>query len=61
MNPTNRIPTCVICGDAIDESVGETPVYCDNDVGDYDGDAYHLSKCEDEVFDKVYAEVGGDE
>lgn len=56
--PTNRLPTCQVCGEPIDESQGEVPVYTtDIDVGEYDGEAYHLNKCEDGVFETVYVEV----
>jgi len=53
-------PTCIICGRPIRESAGEVPVYLGNefpDLGDHDGSAYHLRKCEDDVFETTFAEV----
>lgn len=59
--PTNRLPTCVICGGAINEANGETPVWiepCDqDDYGNFDGEAYHMGKCEDEVIETVHCEI----
>lgn len=59
--PTNRTPTCVVCGDPIDESKGEVPCYIEpsdqDDYGEHDGEAYHLNKCEDGIFDEVIAQV----
>lgn len=53
-------PTCVVCGDPIREP-GETPVCLDeemrDDLGEYDGDAYHLERCEDGVFAEVHCEL----
>ena len=52
-------PTCVICGQPVRESDGEVPVYIGNEFefGEFDGYAYHLKKCEDEVFETTFAEV----
>lgn len=58
--PTNRLPTCVICGDPIDESAGEVPVFVGPEIAaeyEYDGTAYHLNKCEDDIFDEVWTEL----
>lgn len=59
--PTNRTPTCVVCGEVIDESAGGVPVWLDaemaEELGEHDGEAYHLNRCEDGVFDEVHAEV----
>lgn len=61
MTPSNRTLTCVICGDPIDESSGQVPVILDQDqreeIGDYDGSAYHLNQCDHSVFETVYAQV----
>lgn len=57
----DRIPTCVVCGNRILESKGEVPCYIPpndgHEYGDYDGEAYHMNKCEDGIFDTIYAEV----
>ena len=59
--PTNQLPSCVVCGDPINESAGEVPCYLPGDLtaetGEYDGKAYHMNQCEDEVFAEVYCEV----
>jgi hypothetical protein len=50
----------VVCGDPIDESAGEVPVFMDPELAaeyDHEGTAYHLNACEVDVFSEVYAEV----
>jgi hypothetical protein len=58
-SPSNRTPTCVVCGNPIREDRGETPVFVGKEFefGDYDGNAYHLQECENEVFEEVCSEV----
>jgi uncharacterized protein (UPF0261 family) len=58
--PSNDTATCVICGDPIQESHGEVACYIplsDRDAYEYDGEAYHMNKCEGEIFAEIYAEV----
>jgi hypothetical protein len=53
--------TCVVCGEPISVASGEVVCWLPSDtadeVGEYDGDAYHLNKCEREVFAEVHCEI----
>ena len=59
--PTNRILTCVVCGEPILETQGETPCIIEpsdrDEFGKYEGEAYHLNKCEDGIFDEVHMQI----
>ena len=54
-------PQCVICGSPIRRAAGEVAVFVDSDLelGEFEGSAYHLKKCEDEVFETVHAQDEG--